>query len=277
MKYLRIAAAFTLGFLNTLSFGEADDLGPQGCVCRCIDSYVQGGPYGGPRCREYAITGDRVRDDRCCGVSDDDNVGDFFSFLDTSEYLGRALSVSDVDLHGCDEEDYELLFVGFGKHFVIAAKSECVGTDEICKCPSVLVFHQASIFEENRIKGVKKQIREVREDALVQHDSLTLGSFSLGTIVESYNNARSETKVHDLISHNCAGLLIEMGLELGIDPTDKSIATYATNHLSSNANGYMMDGLSDNDFRLAMENTNSNNDQYTVIEDFVKNYISERV
>ena len=108
--------------------------------------------------------------------------------------------------------------------------------------------------------------------------SFLLDLFSLEKIFESFNNVNSEDKVYNMVANNCASLLIEMFLDLGIDPTDKSITTYAANHLFINANSYMMDGLSQNDFRLALEDNSSvKDDQYTNIEDFVKAYIDEQV
>jgi hypothetical protein len=191
---------------------------------------------------------------------------------------GRTLSTFEVPFD-CVNADYELVFVGVGQHLVIAALSEYVGTDNVANCPSNMVFHQASIFEEEVIQSVKKEVLEVSDDELAQHDDrLSLGSFSLGKIFDSFNNASSEGKLYDMVAHNCGSLLIEMALELGIDPTDKSIATFAANHLFDNANSFMLDGLSQHDFRLALEdNANVKDHQYATIEGFVKTYIDERV
>jgi hypothetical protein len=190
----------------------------------------------------------------------------------------RTLIASDIVSSDCCKEDYELLMAGIGQHLVVAALSECIGSNEICKCPSTLVFHLDTYFDENTTISVKKEILEVSEDDLAKHDRLSVGSFSLEKIIESFNKAMSEEKVYDLVSHNCGSLLIEMFLELGIDPTDKSIVTYAANHLFDNANSFMIGGLSENEFRLALEgNSNLQDDEYTIIEDFVSKYIRERV
>jgi hypothetical protein len=251
MNFLNISVLAFAVFFNNVLFGEA---GCASCTENC-------------QCNTAVNL-----------LSDDivtESVGDYFPFLEFKEYEGRLLGSSDVDSYGCDELDYELMFVGAGQHFALAALSECDGTDKICKCPSSLVFHQASSAEENvNMIGVKKEVLEVSEDKLAKHDSLSVGTFTLGEIVESFDQAKSDEKFYDFESYNCGSLLIEMALKLGIDLTDKSIATYAANQLFDNASSYMMDGLSETDFRSATELKDY---QHSIIEDFVNFYIAERV
>jgi hypothetical protein len=258
MNFLKIAGLALTGLLNNVSFVEA---GANACTSQCQANFDLG--------LKVAVT-----------PSDDNiilSVGDFQPFLSFKRY-GNERMLSDNDLYSCDKQDYALMFVGAGQHLALAAISECVGTEEVCKCPSALVFHQATMVEEDSINGVKKEIIEVSEDELAQHDSLSVGTFPLGKIVASFDEAKSEKTVYDFVTHNCGTLLIEMALELGIDPTDKSVATYAANHLSKYASSSTIKKLSENDFRSATENnSNLNDEQYTMIEGFVQNYIEERV
>jgi hypothetical protein len=190
----------------------------------------------------------------------------------------RILRRSDVE-YDCGKQLYILSFVGIGQHLMAVAKAKCAGPSKKCEiCPTVLAFHQGSYQDNDNSYHVQKEMFEGSEDELSNHDSLDVGVFPLENIFGAFEKAKSDNTVYDLVSHNCASLLIEMFLELGIDPTDKSIVIYASNHLFDNANSFMMDELSQNDFRLALEdNANLEEDQYAIIEDFVKAYIDEQV
>ena len=140
----------------------------------------------------------------------------------------RRLAVSGAESHECVRELYDLSVVVGGVHIALAAKPKCDGSlrsNECKECPAFF-FHATP----SSIKGEEKQMEKVihKYDFDVDDEvGLVLGTFDLGTLVEAFNNAPvGASKKYNLFLNNCAGVLINMVLHLGIDPTDRKIIKF---------------------------------------------------
>ena len=196
---------------------------------------------------------------------------------DKGECSRRQLAVSGPESHECVRELYDLSVVVGGVHIALAAKPKCDGSlrsNECKECPAFF-FHATP----SSIKGEEKQMEKVIHEYDFDVDDevgLVLGTFDLGTLVEAFNNAPvGASKKYNLFLNNCAGLPINMGLNLGIDPTDRKIIKFVSRNLSKKAPLIIMDELSNHEAGIAMIQTYGKED--ATIEAFVSTYIHDRV
>jgi len=174
---------------------------------------------------------------------------------------GRQLHERDVVYHPCVGASYDLSLFIKGAHVGLAAEPECLGsTDKECECPS-LYFHAWPVaVEGGEIDFFEKEILEVdpQGDWEEGKERLGLGSFQLGIMVEAFENAQMEATKYDLLLNNCAGLLINMLQDLGIDASDSKIITFAARQLSKS--DFIINEMSKSDFG---------------VEDFVSEYVHD--
>mmetsp|Transcript_3606 Transcript_3606/g.4076 ORF Transcript_3606/g.4076 Transcript_3606/m.4076 type:complete len:235 (-) Transcript_3606:49-753(-) len=191
------------------------------------------------------------------------------------------LALSEAVSHECAGELYDLSVVVHGAHILLSAEPKCEGSlrsNECQECPS-LIFHDISSPAKGGEVSIERAIHEfdLNEDLTEDHEGLVLGTFNLGTLVKAYDDASDgASKRYNLFTNNCAGLPINMGLNLGLDPTDRKIVSFVSHNLSKKApSSLIMDELTNHEAGMAMIETHGK--EGAVIEAYVSTYINDSV
>jgi len=181
----------------------------------------------------------------------------------------RRLALSEAVSHECAGEMYDLSIVVDGAHILLSAEPKCVGSlrnNECQECPA-LVFHSTLSLDKGGEQLMEKNIHEFELNE--NNERLVLGTFVLGTLVEAFVEAPvGASKQYNLFSNNCAGLPINMGLHLGIDPTDHKIISFVSRNLPKKVPSAIID-------KTIIEKHGK--EDTVVIEEFVSTYIHDRV
>ena len=94
-------------------------------------------------------------------------------------------------------------------------------------------------------------------------ERLGLGSFDLNTLVEAFDKTSlDESKMYNLLTHNCAGVPATMAHSLGIDPHDSKVVKFVALNLSKNAPADVLKELPED-----------HAERIGVIEDFAHTYM----
>jgi len=194
---------------------------------------------------------------------------------------GRRLALSEAVSHKCAGELYDLSVVVHGAHILLSAEPKCersLRSNECQECPS-LVFHESTSPVKGGGHRIERSIHEfdLTEDFTEDHDGLVLGTFNLGTLVKAYDDASDgASRWYNLFTNNCAGLPINMGLHLGLDPTDHKIVSFVSRKLSNNVpSSVIMDELTNDEAGMAMIETYGKED--ALIEAYVSTYIHDHM
>jgi len=188
----------------------------------------------------------------------------------------RRLALSEVESHECARELYDLSVVVNGVHIMLSAEPKCEGSlrsNECKECPALL-FHAMPSSVKGGEQRMEKVINEYELD--LDDERLVLGTFDLGNLVEAFSNTPvGASKQYNLFLNNCASLPINMGLHLGIDPSDRKIIKFVSRNLSKKVPLAIMEELSNHEAGIAMIQTHGKED--ATIEAFVSTYIHDRV
>jgi len=161
-------------------------------------------------------------------------------------------------------------------HLSFIAKPLCdTSDDKSCESPILFLdssFNLEGDHMDQAIYAGKK------EDNLVvdEQESLMIGLFPLKAILDSVaavSNQDDGTK-YDFITNNCASFIISMMQSLGIDPADKKITSFVTQQIS---NEFVMAELLKTDVGNIYTNDYDGDNDAVVVENFISNYIQQRI
>jgi len=175
--------------------------------------------------------------------------------------------------YDCNNEIYQISVVTIGSskaHIALVAKPQCNELKgESCTCP-LLSFDSV---DDN---GNHDNTIHVMTDAADDKDSLNLGSFPLSTILDAFTTAsvKNSGTEYDFLVNNCATFIISMGLELGIDPSDTKIISFIAQQISSE---FILNQLSEVDAGKVDTDIYDGQNDAVVVEEFISNYIHERI
>jgi len=189
---------------------------------------------------------------------------------------GRRLALSEAVSHVCSGDFYDLSVLVEGVHILLSAEPTCEGSlrsKECQECPA-FVFHAKPFPVEGGEQRMEKHINEF--DLSEDNKGLVLGTFDLGTLIKAFDDAAvGASKQYSFFLNNCAGLPINMGLNLGLDPTDHKIVTFVSGKLSKKYSSGIMEEISNHEAGMVMIEAYDKED--AVIEAFVSTYIQDRV
>jgi len=179
-----------------------------------------------------------------------------------------------TELDNCSNALYQISVVTIGSskaHIALNAKPQCNELKgESCTCP-LLSFDTGTDDNGNLDNAI-----HVMTDAADDKESLNLGSFPLSTILDAFTSAsvKNSGTEYDFLVNNCASFIINMGLELGIDPSDTKIISFIAQQISSE---FILNQLLEVDAgKIHTDIYDSQNDA-VVVEEFISNYILERI
>ena len=138
---------------------------------------------------------------------------------------GRTVVVDVTDLQTkCGDDQYDsYLFVDDHDHVSIFA--EPTGGDESTVCPS-LYFHLTN--------PDSKEVLEISKDyvSAQDHESMLFatGTFQLVDILRAYDQVKTTTDKYDVVTNNCATIVLDMFCSLGVDVDDEML-TWTAKHL----------------------------------------------
>jgi len=141
---------------------------------------------------------------------------------------------SDLVSHSCVDELYNVSLVIVGEIIALSAVPKCDGSirNNRCQmCPSLL-FHS--------VKGgscSEKKIEEFSQKEFMDHEeAVDLGIFGLGALIDAFDDAPTDSDFSKLYGfsedQNCAGLLLNMLVKLGMNPNGAIVGTFVSRHLS---------------------------------------------
>lgn len=194
---------------------------------------------------------------------------------------GRRLNGSEVSQRfDCYESMmYELglqLVGSSGTHISFIAKPQCnTSEEESCECPILFIDSSPNLagdYMDQAIYAWNNQDDLVVDD----QESFMLGLFPLKAILNSFDVASNQHDgiKYDFTSNNCASFLISMGHSLGIDPADKRITSFVAKQIS---NEYVMTQLLETDAGNVYTKNYDIDDEAVVVENFISNYIHQRI
>lgn len=136
-----------------------------------------------------------------------------------------VVDVTDLETK-CGEDQYDsFLFVDDSDHVSIFA--EPTGGDESTVCPS-LYFHLTN--------PDSKEVLEIRKDYVSSQEHKAMlyptGTFKLGDILRAYDQVKTTTDKYDVVTNNCATIVLDMFCYLGVDVNDEML-TWTAKHLLS--------------------------------------------
>jgi len=187
----------------------------------------------------------------------------------------RRLDESDItEINDCKEVMYQISVktTGIsGSHVTLLATPQFnEGEEESSECP-ILSFDSATI------NGKLDNAIRILKEASDAKESLFLGLFQLNVILDAFTTAsvkNSGTK-YDFFSNNCASFLISMGLELGISPGEKKkVTSFIAQQISSE---FVMDKLLATSAGKIHSNLNDGDNEDAVVEEFISNYVQQRI
>lgn len=144
-------------------------------------------------------------------------------------------TASDLATHNCVDEPYGLSLVILGEIIALSAEPKCEGyirNNRCQRCPSLL-------FHSDKGEGAcsEKRVEEFsQKDSMDHEEAVDLGLFGLGALIDAFDAAPTDSETSKLYGfsedQNCAGLLLNMFVELGMNPTGTEVGTFVSRHLS---------------------------------------------
>jgi len=187
----------------------------------------------------------------------------------------RRLDELDItELDNCSNEIYQVSVVTIGSskaHVALVAKPQCNELKgESCTCP--LLSFDTGADDNGNVDNTMRITTYTTDDKA----SLNLDSFPLSTILDAFTTAsvKNSGTEYDFLVNNCATFIISMGLELGIDPSDTKIISFIAQQISSE---FILNQLSEVDAGKVHTDIYDGQNDAVVVEDFISNYIHERI
>jgi len=179
-----------------------------------------------------------------------------------------------TELYECNNEIYQISVVTIGSskaHIALVAKPKCNESEgEACTCP-LLSFDSGTDDNGNLDNSIR-----VMTGAGDDKEALNLGSFPLSTILDAFTIAsvKNSGTEYDFLVNNCASFIISMLVELGIDLSDKKIISFTVQQFSTE---FILNKLLDVDAGKIHTDIYDGRNDAVVVEEFISNYIRERI
>jgi len=187
---------------------------------------------------------------------------------------GRSLHELEItELDNCSNELYQISGKTSGKegHVLLVAKPECNESEgEACTCP--LLSFDSGTDDNGNVDNAIQVMTGAGDDT----EALNLGAFPLSTILDAFTTAsvKNSGTEYDFLDNNCASFMISMLVELGIDLSDKKIISFTVQQISSE---FLLNKLLEADTEKNHNDIYDSQNDAVVVEEFISNYILERI